>query len=95
MSLGDIANDIFRKNDLPLCDYSFFASLVECYFMSPYVIPMDEYGLPIQISNKIGDIMEISSNMDEALEQLHNFIPSQYSFSNIEIEFIEEFKLYL
>ena len=56
---------------------------------------MDEYGLPIQISNKIGDIMEISSNMDEALEQLHNFIPSQYSFSNIEIEFIEEFKLYL
>ena len=95
MSLGDIANDIFRKNNLPLCDYSFFASLVECYFMSPYVIPMDEYGLPIQISNKIGDIMEISSNMDEALEQLHNFIPSQDSFSNIEIEFIEEFKLYL
>ena len=95
ISLGDIANDIFRKNNLPLCDYSFFASLVECYFMPPYVIPMDEYGLPIQISNKIGDIMEISSNMDEALEQLHNFIPSQDSFSNIEIEFIEEFKLYL
>lgn len=95
MSLGDIANDIFRKNNLPLCDYSFFASLVECYFMSPYVIPMDEYGLPIQISNKIGDIMEISSNMDEALEQLRSFIPSQNCFSNIEIEFIEEFKLYL
>jgi len=92
MSLGDIANDIFRKNDLPLCDYSFFASLVECYFMSPYVIPMDEYGLPIQISKKIGDMIKISSNMDDALEQLHNFIPSQDSFSNIEIEFIEEFK---
>lgn len=95
MSLGDIANDIFIKNNLPLCDYSYFASLVECYFMPPYVIPMDEYGLPIQISNKIGDIMEISSNMDEALEQLHNFIPSQDSFSNIEIEFIEEFKIYI
>lgn len=95
MSLGDIANDIFRKNNLPLCDYSYFASLVECYFMSPYVIPMDEYGLPIQISKKIGDMIKISSNMDDALEQLHNFIPSQDSFSNIEIEFIEEFKLYL
>jgi helicase conserved domain protein len=95
MSLGDIANDIFRKNNLPLCDYSYFASLVECYFMPPYVILMDEYGLPIQISNKIGNIMEISSNMDEALEQLHNFIPSQDSFSNIEIEFIEEFKKYI
>ena len=95
MSLGDIANDIFRKNNLPLCDYSYFASLVECYFMSPYVIPMDEYGLPIQISTKIGDIMGISSNIDEALEQLHNFIPSQQNFSSIECEFIEEFKAYI
>lgn len=95
MSLGDIANDIFRKNNLPLCDYSYFASLVECYFMAPYVIPLDEYGLPIQISKKIGDMIEISSNMDDALMQLHNFIPSQCNFSNIEREFIEEFKAYI
>ena len=95
MSLGDIANDIFRKNNLPLCDYSYFASLVECYFMAPYVIPMDEYGLPIQISNKIGEITKISSNIDDALEQLRRLIPSQDCFSNIEREFIEEFKLYL
>ena len=95
MSLGDIANDIFRKNNLPLCDYSYFASLVECYFMSPYVIPMDEYGLPIQISKKIGGIIEISSNIDTALEQLRNFTPSQRNFSSIEREFIEEFKAYI
>ena len=95
MSLGDIANDIFRKNNLPLCDYSYFASLVECYFMAPYVIPMDEYGLPIQISKKIGNMIKISSNMDDALMQLHNFIPSQCNFSNIEREFIEEFKAYI
>ena len=78
-----------------MCDYSYFASLVECYFMAPYVIPMDEYGLPIQISNKIGEITKISSNIDDALEQLRRFIPSQDCFSNIEREFIEEFKLYL
>ena len=92
MSLGDIANDIFRKNNLPLCDYSYFASLVECYFMAPYVIPMDEYGLPIQISKKIGDMIEISSNIDDALKQLSSFSPMQEQFSSIECEFIEEFK---
>ena len=95
MSLGDIANDIFRKNNLPLCDYSYFASLVECYFMAPYVIPMDEYGLPIQISNKIRNIIEISPDIDEALGQLRNFITSQHEFSTIEREFIEEFKAYI
>ena len=95
MSLGDIANDIFKKNNLPLCDYSYFASLVECYFMSPYVIPMDEYGLPIQISKRIGDIINISPDMDEALKQLSNFTPTQELFSDIEREFIEEFKAYI
>lgn len=95
MSLGDIANDVFRRNNLPLCDYSYFANLVECYFMPSYVIPMDEYGLPIQISKKIGDIMDISNNMDMALEQLRNFIPSQRNFSSIEREFIDEFKAYI
>lgn len=95
MSLGDIANDVFKRNNLPLCDYSYFANLVECYFMPSYVIPMDEYGLPIQISKKIGDIMDISNNMDMALEQLRNFIPSQRNFSSIEREFIDEFKAYI
>ena len=95
MSLGDIANDIFKKNNLPLCDYSYFASLVECYFMSPSVIPMDEYGLPIQISKRIGDIINISPDMDEALKQLSNFTPTQELFSDIEREFIEEFKAYI
>lgn len=52
--------------------------------MSPYVIPMDEYGLSSQISNKIWGILDISSNIDIALEQLRNFIPSQRNFSNIE-----------
>lgn len=39
--------------------------------------------------------MDISSDIDIALEQLHNFTPSQRNFSNIEREFIEEFKAYI
>lgn len=95
MSLCTIANDVFEKNNRSKCDYSFFASWVECYFISPYVIPMDEYGLPIQISKKIGDIVQISPNIDEALAQLSNFIPSPRKFSPIEREFIGEFQRFL
>ena len=39
--------------------------------------------------------MDISKNMDVALEQLRNFIPSQRFFSSIEREFIDEFKAYI
>ncbi|GHU56505.1 hypothetical protein FACS189411_07280 [Bacteroidia bacterium] len=95
MSVGDIANDIFTKNNLALCDYSYFASLVECYFMSPYVVPLDEYGLPTQISQKIGKEIQISSNIDEALAQLKAFIPKSNRFTDIEKEFVQEFQKYI
>jgi len=95
MSLGDIANDIFKRQDLEPCDYSYFANLVECYFIAPYVVPLDEYGLPIQISQKIGNVVQISSNIDEALTQLSGFVPSADNFSNIEKEFISEFQKYI
>lgn len=95
MSLGSIANDVFVKQKLDTCDYSYFASLVECYFISPYVVPMDEYGLPIQVSKKIGDIVQISSNIDEALLQLSQFNPTTQKFSKIEREFIGEFQKYI
>ena len=70
MSQGILQMIFSERTTCLCCDYSYFASLVECYFMAPYVIPMDEYGLPIPISKKIGDIIEISSNMDDALKQL-------------------------
>jgi helicase conserved domain protein len=94
-SLSDIVNDIFKKNNLPLCDYSYFAGLVESYFSPSYVLPLDEYGLPIQISKKIGKVIEIPSDIDAALEKLRNFIPSPDSFSKIEREFIEECQAYI
>ena len=95
ISLGDIANDIFKRHNLPVCDYSYFGSLVECYFIAPYVVPLDEYGLPVQISQKIGSVIPISPNIDEALSQLSSFVPSPRRFSNIERDFVNEFKKYI
>ena len=39
--------------------------------------------------------MDISLDIDIALEELRNFIPSLQSFSSIEREFIEELRAYL
>lgn len=95
MSLADIANDVFERHNLTPCDYTYFASFVECYFIAPYVVPLDEYGLPVQISKKIGNTMQISSNIDEALTQLSKFDPPVHRFSNIEREFVSEFQKYI
>lgn len=95
ISLNDIANDVFKKYRLEQCDYSYFASMVECYFISPYVVPLDEYGLPIQISEKIGKIIQLSPNIDEALQQISRFNPMMTTLPKIEKEFIKEFQEYI
>lgn len=95
ISLCDIANDVFRQKHLDLCDYTYYASLVECYFISPYVVPLDEYGLPIQVSEKIGKLIQLSSNVDEALLQISRFDPMRTNLSTIEKEFIKEFQEYI
>jgi late competence protein required for DNA uptake (superfamily II DNA/RNA helicase) len=95
MSLGSIVNHIFEKNNLQKCDYSYYASLVECYFLKPYVVPLDEYGLPIQVSEKIGKELLVSDNIDEALVQLKRFTPTSSTFSDVEKEFITEFQKYI
>ena len=69
--------------------------MVECYFISPYVVPLDEYGLPIQISEKIGKIIQLSPNIDEALQQISRFNPMMTNLPKIEKEFIEEFQEYI
>ena len=69
MTLQDIVNEILEKKGLPECDYSHYASSVECYFTKPYVIPFDECGLPIQISIKIKKYIS-NDSIDSAIESL-------------------------
>lgn len=69
MTLQDVVNEILEKKGIPQCDYSYYASYVECYFTKPYVIPFDECGLPIQISTKIKKYIS-NDSIDSAIDSL-------------------------
>ena len=76
-------------------DFLNYASMVECYFTEPYVVPLDEYGLPIQISLKLGGQLELDSSIDKSLSAIKDFNPENIDLSTIEKEFIYELKEYL
>lgn len=65
------------------CDYSHYASYVECYFTKPYVIPFDECGLPIQISAKIKKYIS-NDSIDSAIESLRNLETEKLQISSFE-----------
>ena len=95
MALDSICNHIFFKKGLNLGDFSYYSSMVECYFTSPYVVSLDEYGLPMQVSLKIGKYIDFEGNIDDSLLKLKGFNPKDGEFTFIEKEFINELKEYI
>ena len=83
MTLQDVVNEILEKKGLPVCDYSHYASSVECYFTKPYVIPFDECGLPIQISTKIKRYIS-NESIDSAIESLRKMEIGNLQISSFE-----------
>ena len=95
-SLCNIANAIFEKNDMKLCNYLPFALLVENYFQSPYMAPFDEYGLPMQVAKKISKSIKFSDEIDVAIKQLRDFdVSLDRSLTDIEKYFVKNVQDYL
>lgn len=94
-SLCQITNEVFKKHNLPLCDYSYYASLVESYFLPSYVAPFDEYGLPVQVTNELRKSIQFSTELDEALKQLKDVHVEELELSSIEKYFVKNVQQYL
>lgn len=94
-SLNQIANEVFKKHRLAECDYSYYAALVESYFYPSFVVPFDEYGLPIQVTNELRKGVKFSSDLDEALKQLKSIDVDKLQLSDIEKYFIKNVQQYL
>ena len=94
-SLSQIANEVFKKHNLPLCDYGYYAACVENYFFPNYVAPFDEYGLPVQVTNQLRKSVSFSTDLDEAIQQLKGIDVEGLELSDIEKYFIENVQQYL
>ena len=94
-SLNQIANEVFKKRGLTECDYSYYATLVESYFNPSFVVPFDEYGLPIQVTNELRKKVKFSSNLDEALQQLKSIDVEMLQLSDVEKYFVKNVQQFL
>lgn len=94
-SLGQIANEVFKKHNLGVCDYSYYALSVENYFQPNYVAPFDEYGLPVQVTNQLRKSVDFSLDLDEALRQLKGLDLDEMKLSEMEKYFVKNVQQYL
>lgn len=75
-------------------DYSFFASRLECLFRNPVTLMLDEYGLPMQISDKINKIVQFSEDIDEAIQQCKKLRTEDLGLQGFELSLFSEVRKY-
>lgn len=80
MALSTIQQHVFESRFGYCGDYSYFAHELECLFRNPAVVAMEEYGLALQVGEKIARVIALSEDLDEALEQVRRLEPLKLNF---------------
>lgn len=95
MALSRIQNYVFSKQGRAVGDYSRYASACECYFQTPTVAALDEYGIPIQIAAVLRRVLRAEDNLDIALDSLKNFDTSKYKLDPFVADVISDAQKHL
>jgi len=90
MALSRIQRAVFEPHGLPFGDYSTFTSQVECFFNSPVIAALDEYGIPIQVGVKISNALGEINNLDAALAKLKELSIDELELDGFEKELLAD-----
>lgn len=71
-------------------NYSFFAARVEQLFRNPALVALEEYGLPLQIGEKIGRHVALSDDLDAATAQIRDVNPAACDLNGFESEILKD-----
>ena len=87
MALNRIQKEILGDN---AGDYSFFSTQIECFFTDPLFIALDEYGIPLQTSNRIKYHLTPNGDLDNLLAQIKELKIDRLKIKPFEKEILEE-----
>lgn len=90
MALNRIQKELYEEIDFQTGDYSYFSSQIECLFTDPLFVALDEYGIPIQTSNKIKDKLDTNGNLDDLLEQIRELPIESLEVTQFEKELLTD-----
>lgn len=90
MALNRIQKELYEEINFQTGDYSYFSSQIECLFTDPLFVALDEYGIPIQTSNKIKSKLDTNGNLDYLLEQIRELPIESLDISKFEKELLSD-----
>lgn len=89
MCIQRIANDVFRKRNVPPFDFSQHALLVERLFRDVSTTALEEYGLPMQVAEKLSARIASNNDLDASLDRLAEIEVEELAISAAERRFLK------
>ncbi len=90
MALSRIQQAVLSRLGLEAGDYATFASQAECLFRNPVVVALDEYGVPLELAEKIQPQLGTTDDLDLALRRLKGMRLDRLSLTAFEREILED-----
>ena len=90
MSLWRIQAHIFEAKFGRCGNYSFFAARVEQLFRNPALVALEEYGLPLQIGEKVSRYIQLSEDLDTAIAQVRDVSNRDCDLNSFESKILKE-----
>lgn len=89
-ALSSIQKEVLTREGFPSGDYSAFAAQVESLFRAPVLVALDEYGIPLQVAEKIQPLLRTKDNLDVALSALKNLDLRRVKLTPFELELVQD-----
>lgn len=67
MAVDRVQRAVFQKMNRAAGNYKYFGSLIENWFLDPAIMALDEYGIPIQVGQKLDPLLHPGGGLDAAI----------------------------
>ena len=91
MVLERVSNRVATDFGEPQASYGFYAAQVESLFRPRPLVVLEEYGLPIQIGDKLHQLVDLDVSLDDALDRVRQIDAGQLALTDpFEVEMVKD-----
>lgn len=90
MSIERIQREVLEREGQPQGSYAFFAGLVENLYSPAPLMALEEYGVPIQLSRRLEDVLQPKGDLDDLLGNLAALDVRVLNLGPFEVELLSD-----
>jgi hypothetical protein len=90
MAVDRVQRAVFKKMNRAAGNYEHFAGQIENWFLDPAIMALDEYGIPIQVGQKLQPLLNPQGDLDTAITRLRTLDVARLQLSRFERSLVED-----